>query len=825
MIGQIISHYKIVSKLGQGGMGVVYKAEDTRLKRLVALKFLPPELTCDHEAKDRFIHEAQAASALEHPNICNIHEINETGDGQLYIVMAYYKGQTLADRIAEETHGRASRAAARRTPAEAIPPSPPFSKGDLGSSIVKGESGGAVPPFKKGGLGGILPIDETIAIAIQIARGLQEAHEKGIVHRDIKPANIMMTEKGQVKIMDFGVAKIAGQIRLTKTGSTLGTAAYMSPEQIRGEEVDQRSDIFSLGVVLYELLTSHLPFQGEYEAAVSYAILNERPAPIRSLRPEIPSDLERIIDRCLEKDKTRRYRQAGEIIADLRAIKQDNRSHAAISTKSDKMRWIIAVLVMIGMAVVSFFLFHPGADPASAPSKSIAVLPFQNLSDSKEDEYFSDGITDDIIAQLSKISDLKVISRTSVMLYKETDKNIRQIGKELDVGAVLEGSVRHAGNQVRIVAQLIDARNEGHLWAETYDKEMTQVFAIQSDVAQQIAGALRTKLSPSVRERIEKKQTENTEAYQLYLKGRFHWNKRRLDDIKMAIEYFSQAIEKDPHYAMAYAGLASAYVIMPSYEIQSGEWYAEARITAEKALQIDSTLAEAYTVLGEIAQDRYYDWEGAERHFRRAIDLDPGYSTAHQWYSCTLNFQGRFDEALSEAERALEIDPLSLVMNMNLGDILFAMRQYDKALEQHKNTLALDQSFPWAHSGLASVYEIQGRFDESIVEYKKAKNLGGSIPFTLAPLGWIYAKAGRKADALQILDELLQMARQGMNVSYGIAFLYYRLGEKDKAFEWFEKSYQDREIWLQSLATDPLWDDLRTDPRCTVLLKRMGLRK
>jgi serine/threonine protein kinase/Flp pilus assembly protein TadD len=772
MIGQTISHYKILEKLGGGGMGVVYTAEDTKLHRIVALKFLPHELTPDKEAKQRFVQEAQTASSLQHNNICNIHDIDETKDGQIFICMDFYDGETLKKKIER----------------------------------------------------GPLKINEAIEIILQIAAGLQKAHEKGITHRDIKPANIFITNDGIVKILDFGLAKLSGQTIMTKTGSTVGTIAYMSPEQTKGESVDHRTDIWSLGVVLNEMITGKLPFKGDYEQAMIYSILNDLPEPPTGLRTGIPMELERVINKALSKDPEKRYQHVDEMTVDLRRIQQNISGSLSSPVKKSKVLLKIAMVVIV-LAVVGiyFFYFKSGSTPASR--KSIAVLPFENLSDSKEDEYFSDGITDDIIAQLSKISELKVISRTSIMQYKGMNKNVREIGEELDVATVLEGSVRRIGNQIRIVAQLIDAKNEGHIWAETYDKEMTQVFAIQSDVAQRIAIELKAKLSPLEKQRIEKKQTENTEAYQLYLKGRFYWNKRQLDDMKTAIECFKQAIEKDPDYALAYAGLASAYVLVPSYGVPIGEWYTNAQNTAVKALEIDSTLAEAHTVLGEIAQDHYFDWASAEKHFQRAIELNPGYPTAHQWYSSTLSFLGRFDEALSEAKRAHELDPLSLVINLNLGDVLYIMRQYDRAIEQYKNTLALDRTFPWAHLGLACVYQVQGKFDEAIGECKKAKSLGGNIPYALVPLGWIYARAGRKADARGVLEELLQLAQHGNSVSYGIAFLYYELGEKDKAFEWFEKAYQDRDIWLESIGTDPLWDDLRTDPRCIALLKKMGLRK
>jgi TolB-like protein len=447
------------------------------------------------------------------------------------------------------------------------------------------------------------------------------------------------------------------------------------------------------------------------------------------------------------------------------------------------------------------------------------------MSPDPEDEYFSDGITDDIIAQLSKISELKVISRTSVMQYKGISKNIRQIGQELDVGTVLEGSVRHAGNQVRIVAQLIDARNEGHIWADTYDKEMTQIFAVQSDVAQNIAVALKAKLSSGEKERIEKKQTENTEAYQLYLKGRFYWNKRQVDDMRTAIEYFKKAIERDPDYALAYAGLASSYIVLSQHGIPQEECYAKAQSAATRALGIDSTLAEAYATLGVIVTFHDYDWKGAEKLFIRALEFEPGNPSVHQWYSLTLSFIGRSDEALSEIKRAQELDPLSLIINVNLGRVLYTMGQYDSAIEQYKNTLALDQNFPWAHLFLASVYAVQRRFDKALTEYEKVRSLVGSSPLALTYLGCMYARTGRRNDGLQVLEELLQMAQQGNAVSSGIAFLYYELGEKEKAFEWLEKVHQCRESYLLFLVTDPLWDDLRTDPRCIALLKKMGLEK
>jgi serine/threonine protein kinase len=454
MIGQTISHYRILEKLGEGGMGILYKAEDTKLKRIVALKFLPPDITKNIEAKERFMHEAQAASALNHPNICNIHTIEEV-EGQQFIDMEFVEGETLKESIVI-----------------GLP-------ANLSAKVLQSRTSAGVP--QNGAQAGHLSLEKCLSIAIQIGEGLNAAHKKNIIHRDIKPDNIMITDEGLVKIMDFGLAKLKGTSKLTKTHSTLGTLPYMSPEQVRGEEVDQRTDIFSFGAVLYEMITSHRPFGGEHEAAIIYSLANETPEPLARYKTNVPDELQRIVDKALSKDRGERYQHVDDMISDLRRVQHTISGGIPSPIKKSKVQWIVVAIVLI-LVAVGIYLFYPKSVPTPMSSKSVAVLPFKNLSDSKEDEYFSDGITDDIIAQLSKISDLKVISRTSVMQYKGISKNIRDIGKELDVATVLEGSVRRSGNQIRIVAQLIDAHNEGHLWADTYDKEMTQIFAIQSDV-------------------------------------------------------------------------------------------------------------------------------------------------------------------------------------------------------------------------------------------------------------------------------------------------------------------------------------------------------
>jgi len=771
MIGKTISHYRILEELGRGGMGVVYKAEDTKLKRIVALKFLPPYFSADDEVKQRFIHEAQAASALNHTNICSIHTIEEF-EKQQFIDMEFVEGKTLGVLLKEKE----------------------------------------------------LSLKEVVDITLQIAEGLNAAHKKGIVHRDIKPDNIMVTDESLVKIMDFGLAKLKGSSKLTKTHSTLGTLSYMSPEQARGEEVDQRSDIFSLGVVLFEMITGRRPFKGEHEAAIIYSLVNENPEPLARYKADVPDELQRVMDKSLAKDKDKRYQHVDEMAADLRSAVPNLSSNIVTITRRSKMPWIVAACMVV-LVVASIYLFYPKSDSTSANRRSIAVLPFKNMSDSKEDEYFADGLTEDIITQLSKISGIeKVIARTSVMQYKGINKSIRDVGKELDVATVLEGSVRRAGNQIRIVAQLIDVQNEGHLWADTYDKEMTQIFVIQSDVAQRIAAALKAKLSPGEKERIERKQTENTEAYQLYLKGRFHWNKRTLANHRTAIEYFTQAIREDPHYALAYAGLASTYVLLPEYTVPAKEALPKAEAAAQKALELDPTLAEPHAVMGSI-KIYEWDWASAETEFKKAIELDPNSPTAHQWYGVYFSVLGRNDDAMAETKRAQELDPLSLIINLRVGKVFLDMRQFDRAIDQFKKTRDLDPNFPWAYFYLGKSYERQGEFDRAITAYNRAITLAGGDLEVLADLGHAYAKTGRKSDALEVLAKLLRYSKQGNSVSCEIALVYNGLGDKKNTFQWLERALQERNNGCASLKVDPAWNNLRSDPRFIALLKKMGLGK
>jgi len=595
--GTVISHYKIIKKIGSGGMGVVYKAQDTKLKRTVALKFLRPQALGSEEEKTRFVHEAQAAAALDHPNICTVYEIDEA-EGHTFISMACIEGQSLKDRIASA-------------------------------------------PLK---------LDEVIDIAIQVASGLQEAHEKGIIHRDIKSANIMLTEKGQTKIMDFGLAKLAGGMQLTKTGTTMGTVAYMSPEQARGEEVDHQTDIWSLGVVLYEMVTGQMPFKGEHEQAVIYSILNSDPQPITGLRTGVPMELDRVIAKILGKSADERYPHINDILVDLRSLRKTLESEAL-----------------------------KDQDATTKTHPSIAVLPFTNLSVDKEQEYFCDGMAEEIISALTHVEGLHIVARTSAFAFKGEKLDVREIGKRLNVGTVLEGSVRKAGNRLRISAQLINVADGYHLWSEKYDRDMEDIFAIQDEISLAIVDKLKVKLLGEEKAALVKRYTDNLEAYSLYLKGRYHWSKRTPEGIKKAIQHFKQVIEKDPNYALAHAGLADCYSMLEQARVlPAKEAFPKAKAAVTKALEIDETLAEAHTSLAFVRWYYDWDWAGAEKEFLRAIELNPNYPTGHQWYAVYLAEMGRPAEAISEIKKAQELDPLLVIINIASAWILICARQYDQ---------------------------------------------------------------------------------------------------------------------------------------------------
>jgi serine/threonine protein kinase len=780
VIPRVISHYKVFEELGRGGMGIVYRAEDLKLHRIVALKFFPEDLTISEASVARFQREAEAISALNHPNIATMYECDEA-DGRKFLAFEFLSGGTLKSKVRH---------------------------------LLLEEKQFA--------------IDEVVDYGIQMADGLAHAHRRKIVHRDIKTDNVMLTDEGKVKITDFGLAKLKGARQLTRSGSLIGTAAYMSPEQIRAEAVDKRSDIFSLGVVLYELLTTHLPFRGEHEAALTYSIIHEDPAPVESFRTEVPDPIVRILKRCLEKERESRYQSAEELANDLRDVRQGSTVSVRTVVKQSRLPWIAAAAILVVAGGAYVFMSSQGAGAGN--SRTIAVLPFNNMSGNPEDEYFSDGMTEDILTQLGKIAALRVISRTTMMQYKGTKKSVRDIGAELHAAVVLEGSVRHSADQVRISAQLIDSRNDEYLWAETYDKDLKQIFAIQSDVAQAIAKALQAKLSPSEKDRIEKKVTENLQAYELYLKGRYSWNKRLPDKLKKAIEYFNQAIERDPNYALAYAGLADAYTILGNFNLfQPDQTYPQAKAAALKALAIDNNLAEAHASLGFAMMNHDWDWVAAERELKRAISIDPNYPTARSWYAFLLTVTGRFEEAVLVRKKALELDPLSPVINADVGLTLYFARRYDEAIQQYLKTLDIDPTFVIANIPLAGAYEQKGMYKEAI-ERLQTVTMALSYasirhPIPIAVLSHVYAVSGRTDDALNMLGLVEEMSDSQYVSPYWRGVIAIGLGKKDQALSWLEKAFEGHDSSLVFLKVDPVFDSVRSDPRFIVLLNKMGLNQ
>jgi serine/threonine-protein kinase len=774
MIGQNISHYKILEKLGEGGMGVVYRAHDTKLDRDVALKFLPLEFTKDPEAKERFVHEGKAASSLQHTNICTIHDTDATGDGQLFIVMDYYEGETLKKKIEQ----------------------------------------------------GPLKIDNAIETAIQVAQGLAKAHEKDIVHRDIKPANVLITTDGVVKILDFGLAKLRGLSKLTKTGSTLGTAPYMSPEQARGETVDHRADVWSLGVVLYEMLTGQLPFKGDYEQAITYQIVNALPEPITGLRSGVPMELERIVNKCLEKNPGERYQTAVDLIADLKHL-QRTTSQSAVSSitekkinSTSKYRILSVAAAILVIVIGLMIIFKPFSKGPVLNSKSIAVLPFKNMSDSKEDEYFSDGITEDILTQLSKIADLKVISRTSVMQYKNTTKSLKEIGRELNVATLLEGSVRRADGRIRIVGQLVDAQSDEHLWADSYDREMKNVLDIQSDVAQRIAKALKLKLTPGEKERLKASASINPDAYNAFLQGKYFSHQGTKEGLEKAIKYYEQALAIDARYAVAWVGLSIAHSDQGDLgRVPVEEAYRKAREENEKGLELDPNLAEAYAQAADIKMNYDWDWAGADALIEHALVLAPGNADVNVTAAGLAVTLGKLDEAIRLQQRGTELDPLQIPPRHALSFTYYVAGRYDEAEEEIRKCLEISPQHILLHYVLSLIYLQKSKLDVALTEIQNEPELS----YRMTGQAIVYFALGRRRESDSTLELLIKEYNNGM--AYQIAEVYAYRNEPDKAFEWLERAYKQRDGGLCSIKYDPLLRNIRYDSRYKEFLKKMKLNR
>ena len=815
-------------------MGVVYKAEDVRLGRTVAVKFLPEAMARDRTAVERFRREARAVSALNHPNICTLYDIDEDGD-QPFLVMEYLEGRTLKDRIA----------------------------------------------------GSLLSLDDLLELATQMADALDAAHSRGIVHRDIKPANAFINTRGQIKIMDFGLAKLTGgqtaessgsdsekptaaiDALLTSPGSAMGTVAYMSPEQARGEDLDARSDLFSFGVVLYEMATGRSPFQGNTTALTFVAILHNPPVPPTRLRPDLPAEVERIILKALEKNRDMRYQTASEIRADLMRLRRDSNPSrtvraASVSTVSaaeplpqslpavpdrpssgkqavertptgpqvsassaeyivNRMRrhrrsvLLVLAVLLAAVSALLYYLFR------ETPLDSLAVLPFVNVGGDPATEYLTDGIAESIINNLSQLPKLSVRSFSSVAHYKGKEVSPDQAGRELNVRAVLTGRLVHRGDEFAVNAELIDVRNNRQIWGRRYNPKMADLLSVQEQITREISDRLNSRMSGEVNQRMARHTTEDSAAYQSYLQGRFYWNKRTLEGVQQSLDYFQQAIQKDPRYALAYAGQADSYALLADLNVlPAREIMPKLKAAAAKALELDDTLAEAHTSL---AWDRFHewDWAGAEKEFRRAIELNPSYPTARSWYGEFLMTQGRFDEALSEMNRAYELNPLSPLVNLALGYRLYYARQYPQAAEQLQKTLTLDPEFVLAHVNLGRAYQQRNLHVEAVAEYRKALELSDGDSNELAALGQGLAAAGQLAEARKILDQLQERSQQTYVQPMWIAVIHFALGNRDQGFDWMQKAYEDRSGWLVYLKVDPFFDSLRPDPRFTDLLRRVGL--
>jgi TolB-like protein/Tfp pilus assembly protein PilF/predicted Ser/Thr protein kinase len=743
MIGKRISHYRILEKLGEGGMGEVCLAKDTKLNRRVALKFLPVKLSSDEELRARFKREAQAAATLNHPNIITVYEVAEH-ENRPFIAMEYVEGESLKDLIAKEE----------------------------------------------------LSIGEVLAVALQISDGLAAAHQAGIVHRDIKPQNILMGKDGRVRICDFGLAKAKRDVTLTQAGSTLGTVAYMSPEQAQGKEADHRSDIFSLGVVLYEMITGQLPFKGDHEAAVVNSIVNDTPEPLARYKSDVPGELQRIVGKEMEKNREMRYQHADDLGADLRKVKTE------LATGVTK-----------------------APDSAKKLSPSVAVLPFTNLSADKEQDYFCDGMAEEIINALTHVESLRVVARTSAFVFRDRREDIREIGRKLKVDKVLDGSVRKAGNRLRITAQLINVSDGYHLWSERYDREMEDVFVIQDEITLAIVDKLKIKLLGKEKQELVKRHTDNQEAYSFYLKGRYFWNKMNPGAYEKAIENFEQAIEKDPNNAVAFAGLADSYWWSSFWgNLPPRQTFPKAREAAEKAIAIDDTLGEAHASLASIHTIYDWDWEAAEREFKRALELAPGSSYIYVYYSIFLNLRRRHDEAIIQARKAQELDPVSGLCNTNLGHRLWQARRYDEAIEEFQKWLVIEPNDWFAHHHLCQLYLEKSMIKKAIEEIDTSLKLSGGVPMNVANAAMTHYRFGDREVAERLFDSLKKRASHEYIQPMGFVFIYLARGEADQAFEWVKKACEERDSFLPWFRVTPV-DCMHfpSDPRINELLDRLGL--
>ncbi len=798
-------------------MGEVFLAEDSRLNRRVALKVLPETFAADKDRLRRFEQEARAASALNHPNILTVHEFG-TENGLHFLATELIEGETLRERMSS----------------------------------------------------GELSLSEALNIAEQTAFALSAAHAAGIIHRDLKPENIMIRRDGIVKVLDFGLAKLTEKKEValdneaatraliqTKAGVVMGTVGYMSPEQAKGKDTDERTDIWSLGVVLYEMICSELPFTGETANERIASILKSEPMPVSHYVSDVPKELERIIGKSLRKNREERYQHIKDLWLDLKDIKQDlafqnklerttppNREESKTQTlnatttdvahttssaeyiasgiKQHKRSFGAGLLILLVAAVGLGYWFFAHRSANATQIESIAVLPFVNEGANADTEYLSDGMTETLISNLSQIPKLNIKARSSVFRYKGKETDAQTVGKELNVQAILNGRVVQRGDELVLYLELVDAMTGNRIWGDQYNKKLANLVSLQAEIARDVSDKLRVRLSGADEQRLAKNYTENTEAYKLYLQGRFYWNKRSPDGFRKAIEYFKQAIALDPNYALAYTGLADSYSLLPVFDNKATrrETMPLAKEAALKALSLNDNLAEAHVSLAPVLSDYDGDWAGAEQHYKRALELNPSYPTAHQWYGEMLVREGRFDEGLAETRRALELDPFSLITNLVLGINLNAARRYDEAINQIRKTLELDPNFADANHFLFEAYSNKGMYGEAVASYSKQMALEGELLSEIEATKDAFNKSGWNGFLRHRINYL--ESRRDKVFAGEVASFYAGLGERDKAFAWLEKAYEDRNEGLTLLKVDAQFDNLRSDPRFQDLLRRVG---
>ncbi len=816
MVGRNVGPYSLRKLIGSGGMGEVYLAQDARLDRKVALKLLSPGLLGDSEPRTRFLREARLASALDHPNICTIHEVGEDR-GRPFIAMQYIKGQTLRQ-------------------------------------IINGR------PLK---------VDSLLSISLQVADALAAAHEEGVIHRDIKPGNIIVTPRGQAKVLDFGLAKLVernkgeAETHLTVTGAVMGTPASMSPEQARGERVDHRSDIFSFGVVLYEMATGQIPFKGRSPVDIISAVLKDPPTPAAELNKDVPARLSWVIDHALEKEPAERYQSMREMIADLRQVVAEAggldhlfkssdmprgvpfappRSQSPIRVFGRKFprRAVIAFLCVMALAVAGLAFAIYQSRPQQAPTstqnelerpqaatsiRSMAVLPFKPLVPSSRDESLEMGMADTLIHRLSNIRQLTVRPLSAVRQYARLEQDAVAAGREQKVDAVLDGNIQRAGEKIRVTVRLVRVADGGEMWSEQFDENLKDIFALQDSVSEKVARQLAVTLTVEERELLTKRHTGDVEAYRLYMSARYHLNRLTDDGFRKALDYFQGAVERDPDYALAHAGLADAFNALGGFNaLPPKESFPKAKQAALKALELDEHLAEAHISLANVEFFYYWNPLGAEDNFQSALKINPSSSDSHQMYGFYLAARGRFDEALGEMQRAQELEPVSIVGITGMGEVFHLARRHDEAIAVFRKALEMDPNFGFAYWGLGRAYTEKGMYDEAIVAFQKAIPLSGDSPDEPADLARAYARSGRQAKARVIIGELKEQSKKRYVGSTTFASIYGALGEKDEAFVWLEKAYQARSDTLLYLMVDPMYDNLRSDPRFSDLVRRLNLR-